>query len=292
MIDAVREAGGRAILAHPAWSLLRVADARPLRGLAGAEIFNSVSRPPWNADRADSRMFFDLMSAEGAHLNCVAADDSHYYQGEHCRAFIMVNAREYYLLYEFQKAQPVSVPRELDNRIEALPIQEFQSLVDELTLLNGLLLLKRRWGDNVCPPVEGNALTLRDYHDPLDDAHSFMVESLKARVVILSNTQEERRYCLRILGHAQLLCQLGMPLPARHAALPLCQGLYTHFPKSETYEVNQHVKEPTFQAAKSGFLFSGNRQREVVRRKARKWPKKQRDSQRQRASFWLSKKDW
>lgn len=94
LIDAVREAGGLAILAHPAWSVMDPADIEKLSGLAGAEIYNSVSTLPMNGRRADSSLYFDLWAGTGRAIPCMAADDSHRYQGEETKSWIMVNAAE------------------------------------------------------------------------------------------------------------------------------------------------------------------------------------------------------
>ncbi len=94
IIDAIRAAGGTAILAHPAWSQTDPNACLSLTGLGGAEIYNSVSTLPWNGDRADSSLYFDLWAAKGKFMRCMAADDSHFYQGEHTRSFLMVNAAD------------------------------------------------------------------------------------------------------------------------------------------------------------------------------------------------------
>ncbi len=94
IIDAIREAGGVAILAHPLWSVTNPADCLDLRGLSGAEIYNTVSGLPWNGERADSSVYFDIWASQGKFLRCMAADDSHFYNGEQTRSFTMVNARE------------------------------------------------------------------------------------------------------------------------------------------------------------------------------------------------------
>lgn len=93
-IDAIRRAGGRAILAHPAWSLNTPEVIGALRGLTAAEIFNSVSDMPWNGDRADSTGVLDTAAANGHVLNTVASDDSHFYEGEECTSYIMLQADE------------------------------------------------------------------------------------------------------------------------------------------------------------------------------------------------------
>ena len=93
-IDQVNRCGGKAIIAHPAWSLNTVTTLSGLRGLAAAEIYNSVSTYPWNGDRADSSNLLDAAAAHGTFLPFVASDDSHWYNGEAGRAFTMVQAEE------------------------------------------------------------------------------------------------------------------------------------------------------------------------------------------------------
>lgn len=94
IINAINAAGGIAILAHPAWSVTDPADCMPLEGLSGAEIYNSISTLPWNGRRSDSSIYFDIWASGGKFIPCTAADDSHYYNGEQTRSFIMVNAGE------------------------------------------------------------------------------------------------------------------------------------------------------------------------------------------------------
>lgn len=93
-IDMYNRHGGRAILAHPAWSLNTVTTISALRGLMAAEIYNSVSTYPWNGDRANSSSVLDAAAAHGTFLNLVASDDSHWYNGEAGRSFTMVQAEE------------------------------------------------------------------------------------------------------------------------------------------------------------------------------------------------------
>jgi len=93
-IDAICAAGGRAILAHPAWSLNTPEIIGALRNLSATEIYNSVSGYPWNGDRADSTCILDIAAAQGHLLNTVAADDSHFYTGENCLSYIMLQTDE------------------------------------------------------------------------------------------------------------------------------------------------------------------------------------------------------
>ncbi len=94
LIDAIMRAGGIAILAHPSWSMNTVEFILSLEGLSGAEVYNTFSGTPWNADRASSAHILDLVAAKGRLLPMVAADDSHRYGGEEGVSYTMVNARE------------------------------------------------------------------------------------------------------------------------------------------------------------------------------------------------------
>jgi len=94
VIDEIHIAGGLAILAHPAWSLNTPEVINGLRGLDGVEVYNTASGMPFNGDRADSSTILDVAFTQGRLLNLVASDDSHWYQGEHCKSYIKVAAEE------------------------------------------------------------------------------------------------------------------------------------------------------------------------------------------------------
>lgn len=91
-INAIRAGGGLAILAHPAWSLMTTDFICGLKGLSGVEVYNAVSAAPWNGERADSSNLLDSCAARGWALPWVAADDTHFYEGDACQAYIFVNA--------------------------------------------------------------------------------------------------------------------------------------------------------------------------------------------------------
>lgn len=94
VIDAIRAAGGIAILAHPAWSVMAAEEMMNLRGLVGAEIFNSISNQPWNPGRSESSSYWDQWGKKGIYVRAFANDDSHLYEGEHLKGFTMINAPE------------------------------------------------------------------------------------------------------------------------------------------------------------------------------------------------------
>jgi len=90
-IDAIKANGGLAILAHPAWSLNSPAHIMPLRGADVTEIYNSVSGVH-QSRRADSSLIVDMLGALGRFYPLVADDDAHYYDGDECMSYIMVEA--------------------------------------------------------------------------------------------------------------------------------------------------------------------------------------------------------
>lgn len=92
VIDAIHEAGGLAILAHPAWSLNDLSLVKELHGFDGVEIFNTVSK--WTG-RADASVLVDIYATNEIYLPIFAADDFHRAVGRNCidpTAFVMVEA--------------------------------------------------------------------------------------------------------------------------------------------------------------------------------------------------------
>ncbi len=91
VINAIRAAGGIAILAHPAWSLNTPEQILAVGNTDALEIYNSVS--DWGmSDRPYSGLLVDMVAAVGYHPPLIATDDTHYYTGEEGRGFIMVDA--------------------------------------------------------------------------------------------------------------------------------------------------------------------------------------------------------
>lgn len=91
-IDAMYQSGGRAIVAHPAWSLLSQGTLSGLRHVSAAEIYNTMSTLPRNCLRADASTLLDVAAAHGNALPLVAVDDTHFYDGEQCQSFVKVQA--------------------------------------------------------------------------------------------------------------------------------------------------------------------------------------------------------
>lgn len=93
IIKRIKLYNGLAILAHPAWSLntadmlLRIGDYDAL------EIYNSVSEFGMS-DRAYSDNVADQIACADRITNLIASDDTHYYTGDQCRGWIMVETTD------------------------------------------------------------------------------------------------------------------------------------------------------------------------------------------------------
>ncbi len=94
VIEMTNQAGGAVIAAHPAWSLNTPEFLCSLEGVSMAEVYNTVSGEPFNGPRANSESILDVAAANGKAFNLIAADDAHFYQGEQCVSYIMVQAEE------------------------------------------------------------------------------------------------------------------------------------------------------------------------------------------------------
>ena len=91
IIDAIHEAGGFAVLAHPAWSLNTPEMILPLRDVDATEIYNSVSGVHFSR-RPDSSLIVDMIGAQGRYYPLIADDDTHFYDNDDCVAWIEVEA--------------------------------------------------------------------------------------------------------------------------------------------------------------------------------------------------------
>ena len=85
IVDAIHEANGLAVLAHPAWSLNTPADILSIDGFDATEIYNSVSDVGMSF-RPDSSVIIDMLGYEGRFYPLLASDDTHMYNG--CDNFI------------------------------------------------------------------------------------------------------------------------------------------------------------------------------------------------------------
>lgn len=89
-IDAIRQNGGEAIIAHPYWSGLTVADLLRLRDYVAIEVYNTGCEVG-NA-RGHAEFWWDEMLIRGQAIPAVAVDDSHWPGFDSLGAWVMVKA--------------------------------------------------------------------------------------------------------------------------------------------------------------------------------------------------------
>lgn len=90
-IDAVRDAGGEAILAHPYWSGAHLGDLLPLEGHLGIEVFNTTCEE--SIAKGLSAVHWDGLLARGRRLWGLAVDDAHWRRPDHGEGWIVLKAR-------------------------------------------------------------------------------------------------------------------------------------------------------------------------------------------------------
>lgn len=91
LVRMIREAGGAAVLAHPAWSLNTPEQIISVGDFDAVEIYNSVSECGMS-DRPYSGLIVDMLAAQGMVRPLLATDDTHYYNGDEFRGMVMVEA--------------------------------------------------------------------------------------------------------------------------------------------------------------------------------------------------------
>ena len=93
VIDGIISKGGIAVLAHPAWSLNTLKDAKVLHGFTATEIYNAVSEAHESLG-AYSDYFVDECANEEIYYGLLATDDTHFYDGsDNRKGFVMVKAK-------------------------------------------------------------------------------------------------------------------------------------------------------------------------------------------------------
>lgn len=93
VIKRIKLHNGLAIVGHPAWSLNTPEQLMTLGDFDVIEVFNSVSEHGESV-RAYSDVIIDQLATAGRISNMVAVDDTHYYNGDECRGWIMVEATD------------------------------------------------------------------------------------------------------------------------------------------------------------------------------------------------------
>lgn len=105
VVNAIHEAGGLAVLAHPAWSLNTVEAILAVDGFDATEIYNTVSNTG-HSFRPDSSLTVDLLACQGRIYPLLATDDAHYY-----RDFRGMDACQSYIMALCDPSDPASIKR-------------------------------------------------------------------------------------------------------------------------------------------------------------------------------------
>jgi hypothetical protein len=90
LIDAIREQGGLAVLAHPYWSGLTLGDVEGLRHHLGLEVYNADTEV--HIGRGNSQVLWDDLLTRGQAPLAVAVDDCHRPGQDSLRAWTVVRA--------------------------------------------------------------------------------------------------------------------------------------------------------------------------------------------------------
>jgi len=90
-IDAIRDAGGEAILAHPYWLGATFSDLLPLAGHLAVEIFNATCEE--TISKGLSVVHWDDLLARGKRLWGLAVDDAHWRRRDYGEGWVVLKAR-------------------------------------------------------------------------------------------------------------------------------------------------------------------------------------------------------
>ncbi|MAG34820.1 MAG: hypothetical protein CL878_01000, partial [Dehalococcoidia bacterium] len=92
LVDAILDAGGLPIVAHPYWSGLTHAEIASLQGLLGLEVYNTTTESAIGKGHAS--VVWDDLLCRGNHLLGMAVDDSHRPGFDSLRGWVTVRAPE------------------------------------------------------------------------------------------------------------------------------------------------------------------------------------------------------
>jgi hypothetical protein len=91
-VDALREQGAEATIAHPYWSGLTLRDVEAVRGYLAVEVYNADTEV--HIGRGNSQMLWDDLLTHGIHTRAVAVDDCHRPGQDSLRAWTVVRAAD------------------------------------------------------------------------------------------------------------------------------------------------------------------------------------------------------
>ena len=152
IVDEIHKKDGIAFLCHPAWSRNIPDDIWESTDLDGVEILNAGAEI--HCGVGDSTYIVDQMAFGGYMLPVIAADDSHHYSGEDCKAYTLARTDD------FSRNGIIQAIRE--NKIIAsegpwLQVMEDKgNLFIECTPVSYIFVYTNMWGSKM---IEGKNLT-------------------------------------------------------------------------------------------------------------------------------------
>lgn len=171
-IDEIKKAGELCYLAHPHWSLNRLATIQVLKGLDGAEVYNSVSVPLLNADRADSTHFLDLMARDGYLMPTLANDDCHRYEEEFAMSYNLVYADALTRESVLEALRTGRHYATQSSRFERVRLEGNRVVVDCSEVQHIMFYSNLAWNEN--RSTSGKAITHGEYPLALHRGESFV----------------------------------------------------------------------------------------------------------------------
>lgn len=92
IVNEIKKQGAFCTLAHPIWSLMSFEQCMALQDYDAIEIYNGVSEV--YSGRGYSDLYIDYLSSRGIYKLITAVDDTHFYDRDHFKGYVMVQAKE------------------------------------------------------------------------------------------------------------------------------------------------------------------------------------------------------
>jgi hypothetical protein len=92
LVNAVLDAGGIAMLAHPYWLGQDIADVFVVEGAFALEVYNATCA---RAGKERGEMHWDGLLERGSRIWGVATDDTHVYEQDACQGWVMVRTTQF-----------------------------------------------------------------------------------------------------------------------------------------------------------------------------------------------------
>ncbi|MCF0135587.1 MAG: hypothetical protein HUJ69_04110 [Lachnospiraceae bacterium] len=92
LVNEIKKQGAFCTLAHPIWSLMTFEECMALQGYDAIEIYNGVSEV--YSGRGYSDIYLDMLASRGIYKKITAVDDTHFYDRDVFKGYVMVQAPE------------------------------------------------------------------------------------------------------------------------------------------------------------------------------------------------------